>query len=71
MRLQDRKIIFYLFQVLKMKIKENANNKFLIRSPKLKGVIVEDILMLLYQKDYSVSDLLSEIKKKITVSIIL
>jgi len=46
-----------------MKIKENG--KFIIQSSKLNGAIVENILMLLYLKDYSISDLLYQIKNQI------
>lgn len=47
-----------------MQIKNKYNNNsFVIRSPKLKGLIVENILLLLYLKEYSISDLLSDIKK--------
>ena len=44
---------------------KTKNNHLLIKSPKLKGEIVENILMLLYLKDYSISDLLYHIKKKL------
>jgi hypothetical protein len=48
-----------------MKIKNNTNNNsFNKRSLKLKGEIVENILLLLRLKEYSVSDLLFEIKRK-------
>ncbi|MGN6347862.1 MAG: hypothetical protein ACTHME_09180, partial [Candidatus Nitrosocosmicus sp.] len=39
------------------------NNNFVIKSPKLKSLFVERILLLLCVKEYSISDLLSEIKK--------
>lgn len=46
-----------------MKIKEN--NKCIIKSPKLNGAIIENVLMSLYIKDLAISDLLSEIKKRL------
>ncbi len=53
-----------------MKIKKNNNDNnnnsnnynFAIKSPKLKGIIVENILLILYTNDYSIPDLLSKLK---------
>ena len=46
-------------------IKKTTTNTFTIKSPKLKGVIVENILALLYlKKESSFSDLLFEIKRR-------
>jgi len=46
-----------------MKIKDN--NYFIIKSPKLKSVIVENILALLYLKDFIISELLFELQKRL------
>jgi hypothetical protein len=52
-----------------MKIKNNTNNNsFSKKSPKLKGEIVENILLLLRLKEHSVSDLLFEIKRKLPLT---
>ena len=49
-----------------MKIKNNTNNNsFNKKSARLKGEIVDHILLLLRLKEYSVSDLLFEIKRKL------
>ncbi|MGN6624299.1 MAG: hypothetical protein ACTHKK_09175 [Candidatus Nitrosocosmicus sp.] len=51
-----------------MKIKEDnhINDNFILKSPKLKGDVVENILALLsIDKDYSISELLFEIKRKL------
>ena len=46
-----------------MRIKENNNNS-IIKSPKLMVAIVDNTLVLLRLKDYSVSELLFEIKRR-------
>jgi len=48
---------------MKMKIKDN--NYFIIKSPKLKSVIVENILSLLYLKDFIISELLFELERRL------
>lgn len=44
------------------------NNRFNKKSPRLRGEIVENILLLLRLKEYSVSDLLYEIKRKLPLT---
>ena len=51
-------------------MKINNNNNFIIKSPKLKSVIVENVLELLYLKDFTISKLLSD-PKKIVLSLII
>lgn len=51
-----------------MNIKDNTNNNSIKRSPRLKGEIVENIILLLRLKEYSVSDLLFEIKRKLPLT---
>ena len=47
-----------------MKTKDNDNNNiFIIKSPRLKSVIVENVLELLYKKDCTISELLFELQK--------
>ena len=41
------------------------NNNFIINSPKLKSVIVENVLELLYLKDFTISELLSELQRRL------
>ena len=41
----------------------NYTNKYIIKSPKLKSIIVENILGLLYLKDFSISELLTELQR--------
>ena len=41
------------------------NNNFIIKSPKLKSVIVENVLELLYLKDFTISELLSELQRRL------
>jgi hypothetical protein len=45
----------------------NSNN-FIKKSPKLKTVIVENILELLYLKDFSISELLFELQRRLHYS---
>jgi len=47
-----------------MKINNN-NNNFIIKSPKLKSVIVANVLELLYLKDFTISELLSELQRRL------
>jgi hypothetical protein len=54
-------VIIYMFS---LKGSRKFNNNFLIRSPKLKGAIVENLLILLC-KDLTISDLLSGVKKRL------
>jgi hypothetical protein len=50
----------------KFLLKDNDNkNKCIIKSPKLKTVIVEDILILLYLKDFTISELLFELQRRL------
>jgi hypothetical protein len=52
-----------------MNIKNNTkNNSINKKSPRLKGEIVENIILLLRLKEYSVSDLLFEIKRKLPLT---
>ncbi|MGN6347347.1 MAG: hypothetical protein ACTHJ2_05435 [Candidatus Nitrosocosmicus sp.] len=51
-----------------MNIKDNTNNNSIKRSPRLKGEILENIILLLRLKEYSVSDLLFEIKRKLPLT---
>jgi hypothetical protein len=52
-----------------MNIKDNTNNNSINKkSPRLKGEIVENIILLLRLKEYSVSDLLFEIKRKLPLT---
>ena len=46
-------------------MKINNNNNFIIKSPKLKSVIVENVLELLYLKDFTISELLSELQRRL------
>ena len=46
-------------------MKINNNNNFIIKSPKLKSVIVENVLELLYLKDFTISELLFEFQKRL------
>ena len=46
----------------------NNGNNFIIKSPKLKSIIVENILKLLYLKDFTISELLSEFQKRLPYS---
>src|SRR3954463_9475322 len=48
-----------------MKINNN-NNNFIIKSPKLKSVIVENVLELLYKKDFTISELLFELQRRLS-----
>ena len=41
------------------------NNNFIKKSPKLKREIVENILALLYLKDFTISELLSELQRRL------
>lgn len=43
----------------------NNKNNLILKSPKLNGVIVESMLLLLSIKGYSISSLLSELKKRL------
>jgi len=50
-----------------MKIKNNYNkNHFIIKSTKLKSVIVENVLELLYLKDFTISELLSDLQRRLS-----
>ena len=51
-----------------IKILNNNGNNFIIKSPKLKSIIVENILILLYLKDFTISELLSEFQKRLPYS---
>lgn len=52
-----------------MNIKDNTNNNSINKkSPRLKGEIVENIILLLRLREYSVSDLLFEIKRKLPLT---
>jgi hypothetical protein len=52
-----------------MNIKDNTNNNSINKkSSRLKGEIVENIILLLRLKEYSVSDLLFEIKRKLPLT---
>ena len=46
----------------------NNGNNFIIKSPKLKSIVVENILILLYLKDFTISELLSEFQKRLPYS---
>src|SRR3954454_24435078 len=46
-------------------MKINNNNNFIIKSPKLKSVIVENVLIMLYLKDFAISELLSELQRRL------
>jgi hypothetical protein len=48
-----------------MKI-NNIKNNFIIKSPKLKSVIVENVLELLYLKDFTLPELLFELQKRLS-----
>ncbi len=48
-----------------MKTKDIKNN-FVIKSPKLKSVIVENVLELLYKKDFTLSELLFKLQKRLS-----
>jgi len=53
----------------KFVLKDSDNkNKCIIKSPKLKTVIVENILILLYLKDFTISELLFEFQKRLPYS---
>lgn len=41
----------------------NNGNNFIIKSPKLKNIVVENILILLYLKDFTISELLIELQR--------
>src|SRR3954462_10899717 len=41
------------------------NNNFIKKSPKLKREIVKNILILLYLKDFAISELLSELQRRL------
>src|SRR4051812_46136521 len=47
-----------------MKTKDIKNN-FIIKSPKLKSVIVENVLELLYKKDFTLSELLFKLQRRL------
>ena len=50
----------------KFVLKDNDNkNKSIMKSPKLKTVIVENILVLLYLKDFTISELLFELQRRL------
>jgi len=50
----------------KFVLKDNDNkNKSTMKSPKLKTVIVENILVLLYLKDFTISELLFELQRRL------
>ena len=52
-----------------MNLKDNTNNNSINKkSPRLKGEIVENIILLLRLKEYSVSDLFFEIKRKLPLT---
>src|SRR6185369_2743772 len=53
----------YLKNIYEIKI--NNNNNFIIKSPKLKSVIVENVLELLYLKDFTISELLVEFQRRL------
>jgi len=42
----------------------NNGNNFIIKSPKLMSIIVENILKLLYLRDFIISELLVELQKR-------
>ena len=42
----------------------NNGNNFIIKSPKLMSIIVENILKLLYLRDFTISELLVELQKR-------
>ena len=42
----------------------NNGNNFIIKSPKLKSIVVENILKLLYLRDFIISELLVELQKR-------
>src|SRR6476620_2892474 len=49
----------------KVLVKNNEyKNKCIIKLPKLKTIIVENILKLLYLKDFTISELLVELQKR-------
>ena len=50
----------------KFVLKDNDNiNKCIIKSPKLKTTVVENILILLYLKDFTISELLFELQRRL------
>jgi hypothetical protein len=50
----------------KIVLKDNDNkNKYIIKLPKLKTIIVENILILLYLKDFTISELLFELQRRL------
>jgi len=49
---------------------KDIKNNFIKKSPKIKSVIVENVLELLYLKDFTISKLLSD-PKKIVLSLII
>ena len=48
-----------------MKTKDIKNN-FIIKSPKLISVIVENVLEWLYKKDFTLSELLFKLQKRLS-----
>ena len=48
-----------------MKTKDIKNN-FIIKSPKLKSVIVENVLELLCKKDFTLFELLVELQRRLS-----
>jgi hypothetical protein len=50
-------------------VKNNEyKNKFIIKLPKLKMIIVENILILLFLKDFTISELLVELQRRLPYS---
>jgi predicted transcriptional regulator len=49
-------------------VKMEFNNNFIKKSPKLKTAVVENILELLYQKDFTISELLFELQRRLNYS---
>jgi hypothetical protein len=53
----------------KVVVKNNEyKNKCIIKLPKLKTIIVENILLLLYLKDFTISELLVELQRRLSCS---
>src|SRR6478609_5089321 len=53
----------------KVLVKNNEyKNKCIIKLPKLKTIIVENILLLLYLKDFTISELLVELQRRLPYS---
>jgi hypothetical protein len=46
-------------------MKNKNGNNFIIKSPKLKATIVENVLILLFQKDFAISELLFELQRRL------